>query len=420
MNPKLAACLTLAGLLVLPPLARADEVTDWNAIMLKSLSTGGATPLTGTRFAAIVQSSVFDALNGIERRYTSVHVAPNAPGGASKEAAVAQAAYAALVGLFPAQQPALAVRLAASLDAIHGSRNSIDKGVAWGQSVANQILAWRATDGITPPPPPYTGGLNPGQWRPTPPLLLPSAAPQFATMIPWVLNAPSQFRPSGPPALTSLQYVQDVVETKLMGRIDSTERTAEETLYSRFWASSTVAYFWNTVGERLSQRKHLSMSENARFFAYLNIGMADAAIACWDAKYHYSFWRPITAITLASTDGNDDTVQSVSWLPLLDTPNHPDYLSGHSTVSGGAIEVLSRYFGPDTDFWIDSDGMPGVIRTFSNFDQARDEIANARIFSGIHFRSACEDGFATGAAVGDYLLQHGLTPLHGHNDHDDD
>jgi membrane-associated phospholipid phosphatase len=218
-----------------------------------------------------------------------------------------------------------------------------------------------------------------------------------------------------------LQYVFDFVETKLMGRSDSAERTADETLFSQFWNSSTVAYFWNTVGERLSQQHHFSLEKNARFFAYLNIAMADSAIACWDAKYHYSFWRPITAIRLADTDGNDDTVVSPLWLPLLTTPMHPDYPSGHSTVSGGATTVLASYFGANTSFWVDSDLMPGVVRNFNSFDEARDEIANARIFAGIHFRTACVDGFATGTSAGNYVLQNALQPVHGGgHDHDDD
>ena len=404
------------------PALRADEVIYWNQVMVKSFATGAVSPLAGTRLGAIVQGAVFDAVNGVERRYTPVHVPPDAPPGASKRAAAIQAAYTSLVTLFPAQKPTLDAHLATSLAALNGSEKSISKGRAWGQSVAEQILAWRATDGITPTPPAYNGGTGVGQWRPTPPGNLSGAGVQFATMLPWVLNSPSQFRPSGPPALGSLQYVFDYAEVKLMGRIDSTERTEDETIAANFWNSSTVAYFWNTVAQRLAQERGFKLSQNARLLAHLNIAMADGGIACWDAKYHYSFWRPITAITLGDTDGNNDTVGQASWTPLLVTPNHPDYPSGHSTVSGSATTVLASYFGVNTEFWVDSDNMPNVIRTFDNISQARDEIANARIFAGIHFRTACVDGFEQGTSVGIHVLQQALRPSHGGrgDDGDDD
>ena len=393
----------------------ADEVLDWNQVMLKTFATGGVTPLASTRLGAIVQGSVFDAINGIERRHTPVRVSPDAQPGSSERAAVVQAAYTALATLFPPQKTTLDAQLAASLANINGSAKSISNGRAWGKHVAEEILAWRATDGITPVPPAYQGGNGVGQWRPTPPQNLPGAGVQFATMVPWVLNSPSQFRPSGPPALGSLQYVFDYVEVKLMGRIDSTERTADETLAANFWNSTTVAYFWNSVAQRLSQERRYTLSENARLLAHLNIAMADAGISCWDAKYHYSLWRPITAINLGDTDGNDDTVGQASWTPMLVTPNHPDYPSGHSTVSGGATTVLAGYFGANTAFWVDSDTLPNVVRTFDNINQARDEIANARIFAGIHFRTACADGFEQGTSVATYIMQNALQPRNGGN-----
>lgn len=421
MNRRTLLAVVCGFATVVAPLSvRADEVLDWNEIMVKTFAVGGASPLAGTRLGAIVQGAVFDAVNGIERRYTPVHVPPDAPHGASKRAAAIQAAYTTLVALFPAQKPTLDGHLAASLAALNGSAKSIAKGQAWGQTVAEQILAWRATDGITPVPPPYTGGMGVGQWRPTPPANLAGAGVQFATMVPWVMNSPSQFRPGGPPALGSLQYVFDYVEVKLMGRIDSTERTADETLAANFWNSTTVAYFWNTVGQRLSRERHFKLSKNARFFAHLNIAMADGGIACWDAKYHYSFWRPITAVNLGDTDGNDDTVGQASWTPLLVTPNHPDYPSGHSSVSGGATTVLAGYFGADVSFWVDSDNLPNVIRYFDNIEQARDEIANARIFAGIHFRTACLDGFEQGENVGNYVLRRSLQRCNGRDDDEDD
>ncbi len=398
--------------------ARADEVTDWNRIMFEAALVPPATsPIVMTRVAAIVQASVFDAVNGIERRYTPVHVDPAAPPGASRRAAAVQAAYAALVRLYPAQKNALDEKLADSLAAISSgpaaeNSESIARGIDWGQTVADAIWAWRSTDGFAPPPPPFLGGTNVGEWRPTPPGFLPGAVPQFAYMTPWAISSPSQFRPAGPPALASARYATVFNETKSMGSISSSLRTADQTLASRFWASTSANYLWNSVAVGLGAERHNTLSENARLLALLNIAMADAAIACWDAKYHYVFWRPVTAIPLAATDGNPDTTEDPSWAPLLTTPNHPEYPSAHSTVSGAAATVLADFFGEETSFSVDSDVMIGVLRSFSSFSAAQDEVKDARIFAGIHYRSSCDDGQATGTAVAGYALANSLQPVH--------
>ena len=402
--------------------ARADEVTDWNQIMFQAAlaAVPPTSPLAMGRVGAIVQSSVFDAVNGIERRYTPVHVEPAADRGASRRAAAVQAAYAALVYVYPTQKSALDDKRAASLAAISsgpGADNSrsIARGIEWGQTVADAIWAWRSTDGFTPPPPPFLGGLGVGEWRPTPPAFLPGAGPQFATMTPWALESPSQFRPAGPPALDSARYTSDFGETQTMGSLTSGARTADQTLAAQFWAASTASYYWDTIAVSVGADHHNTLSENSRLLALVNLAMADAGIACWDAKYTYVFWRPVTAIPLAATDGNPLTIDDPSWMPLLTTPNHPEYPSGHSTVSGAAAEVLSSYFGDDTSFSVGSDVMVGVVRSFTSFSAALDEIKNARIDAGIHFRSACDDGQTTGIAVADYVLANSLLPLHGNH-----
>ncbi|HEX8068834.1 MAG TPA: vanadium-dependent haloperoxidase [Pyrinomonadaceae bacterium] len=316
--------------------ARADVVTEWNQRAQQALLTANASPTTAARALAIVQAAVFDAVNGIERRYTPVHVDFDAPPGASRRAAAVQAAYAALVKLVPAQQAALAAARDESLasiaseDAAEDSQ-SIARGVEWGQRVADDIILWRSTDGFTPAPPPFLGGTAVGQWRPTPPAFAPGAGPQFATMTPWALNTPSQFRPQGPPALTSAQYAADVNETKLVGDKFSPTRDADQTQIAVFWAGNTPAY-WNRIATAVAAERHLTLSQNARLLALLNVAMADAVIACWDAKYHYVLWRPITAIRLAGTDGNPDTAADPAWTPLLTTPAHPEYPSGHATM----------------------------------------------------------------------------------------
>src|SRR5881628_2027886 len=275
--------VTLASLLTATALA--DEVTDWNRIMFAAALQ--AVPPTSLlvmgRNAAIVQASVFDAVNGIERRYSPIHVPPAAPPGASRRAAAVQAAYAALVRLYPSQQTALAQQLQASLAAIASGAAaehsvSIARGIAWGQAVADAIWTWRSTDGFSPAPPPVTGGTAVGEWRPTPPAFLSGAGPQFAYMTPWVILSPSQFQPLGPPALYSARYAADFLETKSMGSISTTLRSADQTLAAQFWAVSTASYYWNAIAVSLGAERHSTLSENARLLALLNVAMADAAI----------------------------------------------------------------------------------------------------------------------------------------------
>ena len=387
---------------------KADVVTDWNKIAQQTILTAGSNPLVSSRSLAIVQVSVFDAFNGVERRYQPIHVEPNAVPGTSRRAAVIQAAYVALLHLYPAQQAFLDEQRDASLkamtseDAVENSV-SIERGIEWGQAVADEIFLWRSTDGITPAPPPYTGGMLPGQWRPTPPGFANGAGVQFSYMTPWALSSPSQFRPAGPPALTSTQYAADVNEVKDIGSLMSMTRTADQTEIARFWNGNTPVG-WNRIALSVSEVNDLSLSNNARLLALLNVAMADAVIACWEAKYYYSFWRPVTAIRLADTDGNPGTTVDPTWTPLLTTPAHPDYPSGHATVSRSAKSVLTAYFGDETGFSTTTEVLPGVTRNYSNFTQAVDEAFNARIYGGIHFRTACRDGQATGAQVGDLVV----------------
>ena len=415
MKTTSVLCLFAAAAFV----ASADEVTDWNKILLQALITppAVAAPLA-QRSAAIVQAAVFDAVNGIERSYTPIHVLPAAPPGASQRAAAVQAAYASLVRLFPSQTATFdQARTISMINISSGSAaensESIERGVAWGQIVADAIWAWRSADGFSNVPPPYLGGSAPGQWRPTPPAFAPGLAPQLAVVTPWAILSPSQFRPSGPAGLTSAQYTADFNETKSMGSASSATRTDDETLYVKFWNSTSPAGFFDPVATSLAVERHLTLSEESRLLALLNIGLADAIIGCWDAKYTYSSWRPVTAIQLAGTDGNSDTTADPTWTPLLVTPPFPEYPSAHSCVSGAATRMLSSYFGESTPFSVSSNGMPGVVRYFSNFSAAIEEIKNARVFGGIHFRTACNDGQTLGEAIGDYIVANSLVPIHG-------
>jgi hypothetical protein len=415
---KNAVCLSLLAILGCR-VALGDEVTDWNQIMLDALVAppAVAAPLT-PRPAAIVMAAVFDAVNGIERRYSPIHVPPAAPAGASQRAAAVQAAYASLLRLFPAQASTFDAQRTVSLAGIASgpaaeNSESIQRGIEWGQSVADAIWDWRTSDGLSNVQPPFTGGLAPGQWRPTPPASAPGLAPQMAQMTPWVIASPSQFRPAGPNSLTSQQYAADLNETETMGSATSSVRTPDQTLYVQFWASTGPANFWDPVATRLSAERQFTLSENARLLALLNMALADAIIGCWDAKYTYDSWRPFTAIRLADTDGNPATTADRTWTPLIATPPFPEYPSAHSCVSSAAARILAAYFGENTVFSVTSNGMPTVVRYFSMFSDGLDEVKNARVFGGIHFRTACNDGQALGNAVGDYVLQNALQRIHG-------
>ena len=415
-NLALSAVVGLLAV-ILCGTVKADVITEWNQRAQQALLTAHTSPIASSRVLAIVHVSVFDAVNGIERRYAPIHVDFDAPPGASRRAAAVQAAYAALVKLFPSQKPDLDAARESSLasiasdDAAEDSQ-SIVRGIEWGQKVADDILLWRSTDGFTPAPPAFLGGMGVGQWRPTPPGFLPGAGPQFAYMTPWALNSPSQFRPSGPPALTSDQYAADFNEVKEIGSISSSTRSAEQTQIAVFWNGNTPAY-WNRIATSVAEERHTTLSENARLLALLNVAMADGVISCWDAKYTYVFWRPITAIRLASTDGNPATIEDAGWTPLLVTPNFPEYPSGHATVSPAAAVVLGTYFGNDAEFTLTSETLPGVVRTYASFTQAADEAFDARIYGGIHFRSACRDGRALGTQVGSFVTANVAQSAHG-------
>jgi hypothetical protein len=392
----------------------ADEITVWNQTMLLAMLTAPVTaaPLT-LRVAAIVQASVFDAVNGIDRRYEPIYVPPAAPTGTSQPAAAVQAAYAALVKLFPNQKATFDLQRTASLAAITDTNDAIQKGLAWGQTVADQIWAWKSQDGFSDAAPTYVGGTQPGQWRPTPPAMAPGLAPQLATTNPWVIRSPSQFRTTGPAAMTSDQYTADYTEVKSMGSSTSAGRTADQTLYAKFWQVGNPPDYWDPVVTSLAAQHNFSMSQTARLLALVNLGMADAIIGCWDAKYTYSTWRPITAIQLGDTDGNDATISDSGWTPLIVTPAFPEYPSAHSCVSSAAGRILSQAFGEETSFNVVSNAMLGVTRKFHSFSAALEEVQNARVFGGIHFRTACVDGTALGIAVGDYVIAHALRAADG-------
>jgi hypothetical protein len=388
-------------------MAQADTVTQWNLTMIAGLEAAAVPPPPSARIGAIVQASVFDAVNGIERRYTSYHVAPAAPPGASRDAAAASAAYTALVALIPAQKPLFDAQLAATLAQVSDNPSrpgrSVERGLAWGKTVADAILAWRATDGFNAVPPPYVAGSAPGDWQPTPPLFGPPLFRQFATMTPFALTSPSQFLPPGPPPLASARYAQDLAEVQALGSAASSVRTAEQTQTAIFWQADTSAAMWNRVADQLAQANHTTLTQNARRLALMNIALADATIGIWNAKNTYNFWRPATAIRAGADP---------AWTPLLPTPAFQDYPSGHAGVSKAATSVLAAFYGNGTSFSVTSAGLPGTERDFTSFSAAVQQVQDARIDAGFHFRFSCLDGATLGAQVASYVTHTLMQPLH--------
>jgi hypothetical protein len=405
----LAVALPAAGSVTVGT-GQADTVTQWNLTMIAGLEAAGIPPPPSARIGAIVQASVFDAVNGIDRRYTPYHVAPAAPRGASRDAAAAAAAYTALVALIPAQKPLFDAQLAATLAQISDDPShpgqSVRRGLAWGTTVATAILAWRATDGFTTPPPPYTVGTAAGDWQPTPPAFLgPPPAPlfrQFAAMTPFALTSSAQFLPPGPPPLDSAHWAQDLAEVQALGSATSTTRTPEQTQTAIFWQDDTPAAMWNRIADQLAQANDLPMAQNARLLALMNIALADATIAVWNAKNHYNFWRPVTAIRATSDP---------AWTPLLPTPAFQEYPSAHSGVSSAAAAVLASFYGDATPFTVTSAGLPGVQRDFTTFSAAVQQVEDARIYAGFHFRFSCTDAAALGAQVAAYVTSTLMQPL---------
>jgi len=408
---------------LMPSVAAADEVTDWSQVLGSALLATNTSPQASGRIAAMMHAAVFDAVNGIDPRYTPYFVTDDAPRRASRRAAAVQAAYVILSTLFspstmvPAQGPGLLRQRDASIAAIRASDRAVDAGIAWGQLVADKLLAERSDDGFPAGGVPDTGSNGVGEWRPE---VAGTAAvtPWLAVLTPFAMGEVDHFRPAGPPALDSVAYASDFNEVKSLGRATGSSRTPEQTVIAFFWIDNTFSH-WNRIAISVAQERRTTLLQNARLFALLNIAMADAGIAVWDAKFEFRFWRPFTAIPLAGTDANLLTEADPLWRPLLPTPNHQEYPSGHGGLSGAAARVLARVFGDRTTFTHRTDTAPYAPRTHRSFSAAADEANNSRIYGGIHFRSAVLAGRIIGDKVGRLVTEELMLPLYGGDHHDD-
>jgi hypothetical protein len=421
--------LALALALGTPCLSSADPVTEWNATATTAAFAAGldnefgcVDPLHESRMLAIMHVAIHDAVNAIHRRYQPYAYDGAAAAGASPRAAVAAAARDVLVALFPQLPPdlgftpdaAVALVETAYADALAAIPNSPAKeqGILAGQAAAAAILALRANDGSDAPflDFTYVPGTEPGDFQFIPGLPF-AAAPSWGAVTPFVLKDSSRFRPKRPYDVRSRKYAADFNEVKSLGRVNSTTRTAEQTEIALFWVEGSPQG-WNRIARAMSARAGLSLWQNARLFGLLNLASADAYIADFENKYFFEFWRPISAIHAADTDGNPATEADPAWESLVGTPPAPDYPSGHSGQGGAFAEVLARFFGDRVTFTTTSTTQPGVTRKFRSFSEAARENADSRIYIGFHFRHATVEGLKLGSRIGQVTFNHFLRPVH--------
>ncbi|HKB41449.1 MAG TPA: vanadium-dependent haloperoxidase [Gemmataceae bacterium] len=414
--------LMIAGVLVACALgaavAHADTVTDWNAIMQATVSAPPTNPFFQARWSAIVQLAVFEAVNAIEGDYEPYLGIIAAPPWASPDAAAVAAAHRTLVMLRPGSAAALDAARDVSLAAIANGPEK-DAGIAVGQAAADAMLLLRAGDGWDANPP-YTPGTDPGDWRPTPPALAPASLVQWRDVTPFGLRDGSQFRLPPPPGLNTGRYANDYNEVKLLGRFDSQVRPQDRTDVARFYGATTPVQVFNSAARQVSAAQGDTLAQNARTFARLAMAICDASIAIFDTKYHYNFWRPVTAIRAGDTDGNQQTDPDPTWLPLITTPAFPGYASAHGSLSGAARAVLEWTFGKDgLAITLTNPTLPGIVLNYTAWDQITDDISDARVYGGIHFRFDQEAGAYQGKHVGFYILRNYLRSLDDLDDSDD-
>ena len=410
-NAILLAVLVVVGLATS---VKADAVSDWNAIAVQATVTAARPGPSGVLDIAMVHAAIYDAVQAIEGEYQPYYV--DIPGaGGSPVAATAKAAHDVLVNRFPAQAAALDVAYQNYLTANGISSN--DKGITVGERAAAAIISSRACDGSfpNPAPTPFVGGTGIGEWRPTPPAnSAMNPGPWLGVVKPFTLTRPSQFRSPPPPRLTSRQYAVDYNEVKSLGALNSTTRTAAQTDQAQFWAGNFVVMM-NALVRQLSDSQVDGIADTSRLFALTSMAQADAIITVWNDKANYNFWRPITAIQNGHLDGNARTIGDPAWTPLIATPPYPDYSSGANGLTGSTMRTLENYFeNDDIKFSITTTNTGPTnddTRYFVSFSGAAQEVVDARILLGIHFRFADEASRTIGYRVADHVSHNVFKPV---------
>jgi hypothetical protein len=404
--------LIVAASLMLPvaSVAYADEVTNWNAILERTVAP---TPhFLQSRSAAIVQLAVFEAVNAIVGDYEPYLGTVDAPTWASPEAATVAAAHRTLVALHPEATAMLNAERADSLTAIPDGPAK-DAGIAAGETAADAILSLRANDGWNIVVP-YTPLTDPGHWRPTPPDFRPAAFVGWGDVAPFAIRDSARFRLDPPPLLHTAKYAEDYEEVNGLGGVISTSRPADRADVARFYAAVLPMPLWPAAARQASAAQGKTLSENAREFAWLAMAVVDSLIASMKMKYHYSFWRPATAIREGETDGNPRTVPDGAWESFVFTPPYPSYPGNHASAAGAARAVLEHVYGRDGhSIVLTSQAVPGVVLRYTSWEQITDDIDDARIYGGVHFRFDQDSGARLGRQVGGYVLQNTLRSVPG-------
>jgi len=423
---RLLAAVTLVAVLCCPVRARADVALDWNAIAVSTVVGQGQSPFAQARFLAITQLAVFEAVNAITGDYEPYLGTVVAPAGASADAAAICAAYAVRKHYFPLA-PNLDSSYAASLAAIpDGSAKT--GGIATGQAAAAQMIALRLNDGSSPAQFYQPASTDPGQWQLTP--SCPAAGGinfQWQNMTPFgVPSAPgsrawiAQFAPGPPPALTSERYAQSYNEVMRVGDKNAslTDRPLDRANVARFYAASSPGFVLNLAARQVAAAERSSLSQNARMLALLNMATNDSLVASFEIKYHYTLWRPETAIFHGDADGNDKTDANTAYAPFILTPCFPSYPSNHGSAANAGAEVLRRAFGEvGHTITMSNAAVPGVDFHYTTFREITDDISDARVYGGIHFRFDQEAGADLGRAIGTYVSKHNLRRA-GDSEHD--
>jgi hypothetical protein len=358
-----------------------------------------------------VQVAVFEAVNSIVGDYEPYRRKISAPPGASPESAAIAAAHRALTLLHPDKMATLDAQRATSLAAIPDGPAEND-GIVIGIAAADAILALRTNDGFNDQTP-YTPGTKPGDWQPTPTDFTPAFRPGLGRVAPFVIQRVEQFRAPPPPRMHSHKYLRDYREVKTFGSANSTERPKDRTDVARFYEVTDALPIYFPAARQVSAVQQKNLSENARIFALLAMAIWDGAIACFDSKYHYNIWRPVTAIRAADTDGNPSTNPDPAWQSLVFTPPFPSYPSGHATFGAAARRVLEHVFGTEGHaITLRNPVIPDVVLHYGAFEQITDDIDDGRVYGGVHYRFDQEAGARQGERIGAHVLRHALRPLH--------
>jgi hypothetical protein len=383
-------------------------VRDWSLIAQNAIvAVGKRFPGEAAVLMGIVHATIYDAVVAVEGGYRPYAITPTGSRNASVAATVAAAAHRVLVGRFPDQQAGLDDVYAAYLSGMEDGEAKTN-GLLLGEQVGLGMLQLRTNDGLDTLVPYVQRPPGRGVYEPTAPAM--PLGTRLPLVLPLAMDSAAQFRPDGPPALRTQEYARDFKDVRRLGRVDSRARTADQTAVALFWTDHDIPQ-WNRNLLRLADARELSPLETARMLAMAHVAGGDAMIGCFDAKYHYLSWRPVHAIQRADTDGNSHTAPDPAWQPLLATPNHPEYPSAHACHTTAIAEVLESVFGPGRlRFSIDS-LVTGETRSYQRFKDVVEEVNNARVWAGFHFRYAQDDGARLGRQVARFVVRNFFQPL---------